>query len=98
MFHMASEQPSSLTKSPTHMKGAQQIKTIVSCDSVLLITGCRVNNGWRTRSEGPTRPLQWVLCVQQIAGTALQVALLHVCFCNRLLLSGLDPSAAAERL
>lgn len=65
--------------------------------SLLLMIECRVNKGRRTRSEGPITPQQ-VLSVQQIAGTALQVALLHICFCSRLLLSGLFLSAAAERL
>lgn len=70
---------------------------MVSC-GLLLIIGCRVSKGWRRRSEGLITPQLWALSVQQIAGTALQDALLHMCFCSRLLLSGLFLSAAAVRV
>lgn len=81
MFHVASRTAFVIDQeSYTYMQG---VKTIISC-SLLLIIGCRVNRGWRTRSESPIGPQQWVVSVQQTAGTALQIALLHTCFCKLL--------------
>lgn len=68
MFHVASE-----TAFIIDQESYTQIKMAVSC-SLLLIIGCRVNKRWRMRFEGPITPQQWVLSVQQLAGTALQVA------------------------
>lgn len=73
MFYVASGTAFITDQESYTYERSTRIKMAESC-SLLLIIGCRVNKGWRMRIEGPIPPQQWVLSVQQLAGTALQVA------------------------